>query len=72
MVSKVVVGQIDETLNRWWLSKVCKFTADIYDISKNKMWNCMHAAVDKHCMSVYGWVLEGIHTHTHRHTQYTK
>lgn len=69
MVSKVVVGQIDETLNRW-LSKVCKFTADIYDISAKPRWK--HAAVDKQCMSVYGWVLEGIHTHTPRHTQYIK
>lgn len=69
MVSKVVVGQIDVTLNRW-LSKVCKFTADIYDISAKSRYElvCMSTLLTNSvCLCMDEFWKEYIHIHLDTH-----
>lgn len=63
-------GQIDETLNRWWLSKPCNFVSRYYDISTKAWCEVIHTLWLTSWMYVCAWISSG-GMHTHTHTQHT-
>lgn len=68
MVSKVLAGHIDETLNKWWLnSKPCNFINRYNDISVKARCEIVHTLWSTNWMYVCVQINSVRTTHTNTH-----